>query len=214
MKHRKLYVLVACEESQAETMAFRELGHSAYSCDLQPCRPGTPIQYHIIGDATPYLQGAVQFWTQDNKRHRVPRWDLIIAHPPCTYLCRVSSVQMWQDGQLNEARYEKMQQARAFFLQCLAARAPYVAVENPQPMAMANLPPASCYADPSWYGVKYTKKTLYWLKNLPPLLPDVTFPFPKSYVHSSRGKYRSRTFPAMAQAIARQWSEYIIQHDV
>ncbi|MBR2556434.1 MAG: hypothetical protein IKE94_16425, partial [Aeriscardovia sp.] len=86
----------------------------------------------------------------------------------------------------------------------------YVAVENPLPMARAKLPKPSCFIHPSWFGVKYTKKTLYWLRNLPPLMPTVTYPNPKSFVNCSRGKYRSRTFPEVAKAIALQWSQYIL----
>lgn len=206
-----LYVLIACEESQAETTAFRQLGYIAYSCDIQLCRKGTPAEWHIVGDVRPLLHGQTSFVTEDGQRHNVPRWDLIICHPPCTYLCRLSSVQMRINGVINEERYNKMLLARSFFFECLDAQAPYVAVENPIPMRLARLPPPSCYACPSWFGVKYTKKTLYWLRNLPPLMAEVDFPNPKSYVHCSRGKYRSRTFPAMAKALARQWSNYIIQ---
>ena len=77
-------------------------------------------------------------------------------------------------------------------------------------MAMARLPRPSFYIQPSWFGVKYTKKTLYWTKNLPPIMPTIEYPNPKSFVRSSRGKYRSRTFPQVAQAIAEQWSAYIL----
>lgn len=217
----RLYVLIACEESQAECAAFRELGHIAYSCDIQPCRPTGNPDYHIQGDVTPLLQGSVQFTTQSGIQCEVPGWDLIIAHPPCTYLCRVGSYWLWYQGRENgkkypkltspdPVRYAKMLQARAFFFICLNAKAQYVAVENPQPMALAQLPHPSCYVNPSWFGVKYTKKTLYWLKNLPPIMPELIHPNPKEFVRASRGKYRSRTFPQLAQAIARQWSEYIL----
>lgn len=209
---QQLFVLIACEESQAETMAFRALGHVAFSCDLQPARRGTPAEYHIIGDVRPYLHGRTDFITQDGVSRHVPRWDLMICHPPCTYLCKISSPHMVVDGRLVWARFREMILARRFFFECLNASAPFVAVENPLPMARAQLPPPSCYACPSWYGVKYTKKTLYWLKNLPPLLPAIIHPHPRQYVHCSRGKYRSRTFPQMAEAIAQQWSEYIINH--
>lgn len=104
-----------------------------------------------------------------------------------------------------------MIEARKFFYECLNARSYYIAVENPLPMALANLPKPSCFIQPSWFGVKYTKKTLFWLKNLPPLLPEIIYPNPKQFVRASRGKYRSRTFPNVAQAMARQWSDYIIE---
>ena len=211
----KLYVLIACEESQAETFAFRELGHIAYSCDIQPCRPSGKPEWHIQQDCRPLLHGATKFTTQDGAQVTVPRWDLIICHPPCTYICKVSSVQLvkWIDGHawLNEERLQKMYDGAAFFNECLTAEAPYVAVENPLPMKRAGLPKPSFFACPSWFGVKYTKKTLYWVRNLPPLIADIEYPNPKEFVRSSRGKYRSRTFPELAQAIARQWSEYIIK---
>lgn len=207
----KLRVLILCEESQAECKAFRELGHEAYSCDLQPCRPSANIAWHIIADARNFLHGQRRFYTQDNVQHLVPGWDLIISHPPCTYLCKVSSVHMWKDGAIVPGRHEKMIQARDFFMECLNTdAAEYVAVENPLPMAMAGLPKPSCFVHPSWFGVKYTKKTLYWTRNLPPIMPELIYPDAKSFVHASRGKYRSRTFPQVAAAIAHQWSEYIM----
>lgn len=166
-----------------------------------------------MGDVAPFLAGGTDFVTQDGEAHSVPRWHLIIAHPPCTYLTKLGSVHLYrEDGTLNWARYRQMILARRFFLCCLHADAPFVAVENPIPMRRANLPHPDAYACPSWYGVKYTKKTLYWLKNLPPLVAQVDFPNPKSYVHCSRGKYRSRTFPAMADAIATQWGHYVLSH--
>jgi len=207
---RPLFVLIACEESQAECTAFRELGHIAFSCDIQPCRPGGHPEWHIMNDVTPLLQGSTQFTTMDGHFHSVPRFDLIVAHPPCTYLCKVSSVHMVKHGVLQQERYAQMMQAREFFMQCLNAKAPYLAVENPLPMARARLPRPSCFIQPSWFGVKYTKKTLYWLRNLPPIMPEIEYPNPKEFVRASRGKYRSRTFPQVARALVSQWSEYIL----
>ena len=207
---KKLNVLIACEESQAECVAFRELGHCAFSCDIQPCRKDMHPEWHIWGDVTPFLNGRCHFQTMDGKWHRLAKWDLIIAHPPCTYLCKVSSVQMVKNGVVQMDRYEKMLEAKEFFYKCLNARAPYVAVENPLPMARAGLPKPDCFIHPSWFGVKYTKKTLYWLRNLPPLMAEIVYSSPREFVRASRGKYRSRTFPEVARAIARQWSQYIL----
>lgn len=209
MKH--LNVLIACEESQAECRAFRALGHHAYSCDIQSCRKGGRKDWHIKGDVTPYLDGVTQFYTMDGRHHHLSRWHLIICHPPCTYLCKVSAVWMRRGGELDPDRFEKMQQGREFFFKCLNAKAPYVAVENPLPMAIARLPKPTCYLDPSWFGVKYTKKTLFWLKGLPPIMPVIINPDAKCYVSASRGKYRSRTFPQVAMAIATQWSEVCVR---
>ena len=218
---KRLNVLIACEESQAECRAFRELGHNAYSCDIQKCRKSGNPDWHLNADVRPYLHGETKFKTQSGKRRKVRKWDLIIAHPPCTYLCRLSSCQLYKepttacviDGNYIVANWDRvnaLKDGRAFFYECLNADAPYVAVENPVPMKLANLPRPNFYADPSWYGVKYTKKTCYWVKNLPPLWADLCYANPKSYVHSSRGKYRSRTFPQMADAIAKQWSSFIL----
>lgn len=217
-----LNVLIACEESQAECSAFRDLGHNAYSCDVQMCRKSGNPDWHICGDVTPYLEGRTEFVTQSGQYCSVPRWDLIIAHPPCTYLTKLSAVKLHEhpdfhffcsgrDNFINWGRFNRLLQGRNFFFRCLYADAPYVAVENPIPLQIAQLPRSSFYACPSWFGVKYTKKTLYWVKNLPPLMPTIEHPNPKSYKNSSRGKYRSRTFPQLAQAIALQWSRAIIE---
>lgn len=220
---RVLNILIACEESQAECLAFRNLGHNAFSCDIQPCRTGGVPGWHILGDVTPFLHGETRFNVQTGVQLNVPGWDLIIAHPPCTYLCKVSSVHMaanadydimWRGHikRVNRIRYDLMCAARSFFFECLDATAPFVAVENPIPMAIAQLPRPSCYVCPSWFGVKYSKKTLYWLKNLPPLMATLDFPNPKEFVRCSRGKYRSRTFPKLASALADQWSRYILDN--
>lgn len=207
---KTLNVLIACEESQAECMAWRQLGHNAYSCDIKPCRRGTPPEWHIVGDVLPLLDGQTDFTTQDNQKHHVDKWHLIIAHPPCTYLCKMSSIHMRIKGVIQPERYALMKDAREFFYRCLRANAPYVAVENPLPMALAQLPKPSFFIHTSWFGVKYTKKTLYWVRNLPPIMPTIEYPAPKQFVRSSRGHYRSRTFPEVAQAIAEQWSQYIL----
>ena len=217
----KINVLIACEESQAETLAFRERGFNAFSCDLQHARYNQA--YHIQGDVTPLLQGATQFITQDGTEHTVNRFHLVIAHPPCTYLSKVGSMWLYKDPvvqvdtplgskYLNLHRYRLMQQAREFFMLCLNTQAEFLAVENPIPMRLAMLPRPDCYLHPSWFGVKYTKKTLYWLRNLPPIMPELLFPQPKCFVTNSRGKYRSRTFPQVAAALARQWGDYVLQH--
>lgn len=208
MKPSQINVLIACEESQAECIAFRAFGFNAYSCDIQKARYNP--KHHIMGDVTPYLDGRTWFKTQDGHRHRLSKWHLIVAHPPCTYLCKVSSVQLIKNGVIDEERLHQMELARDFFYNCLRAQADYVAVENPLPMKRAGLPKPSCFIQPSWYGVKYTKKTLYWLRNLPPLLPTIIYPNPKEFVRASRGKYRSRTFPQVAQAMAEQWGKYIL----
>ena len=213
-------VLIACEESQVECIAFRSVGCRAFSCDIQKCRPKGHPEWHIHSDVTPFLHGETSFYTQDGKWHSLKKWDLIVAHPPCTYLCKVGSPWLFKKPNftvyfrnelkiINQERYENLVKARAFFFECLGAAAPFVAVENPLPMALANLPKPSCFVQPYWYGHKYSKKTLYWLKNLPPLMPQMINPEFKDFVRASRGKYRSRTFPGIAKAMAEQWTEYI-----
>lgn len=215
-----LNVLIACEESQAECLAFRSLGHNAFSCDIQPCRPKGYPEWHIWGDVSTLLDGVCTFITQNGDHQCVAGWDLIVCHPPCTYLCKVGSQHLYKNPDrwvttkkgllfVNEERYKNMRNGRDFFYHCLKANAYYVAVENPIPMQIAELPRPTCYVDPSWFGVKYTKKTLYWLRNLPPIMAEIEYPTPKCYITASRGKYRSRTFPQLANAIARQWTEFI-----
>lgn len=207
----KINVLIACEESQVEVKAFRELGFNAYSCDTQKCAGHHP-EWHICGDVTPYLEGKTTFKTMDGKEHKLEKWHLIVAHPPCTYLCKMSSVHLWKDGKWNEERWQKAQLARAFFQKCLDAKAEHVAVENPLPMARVNLPRPSFYICPSWFGHKYTKKTLWWTKTLPPIFPTLFYPNPKSFVRCSRGKYRSRTFTKVAEEMAKQWGKFLIEN--
>ncbi len=209
MLRKHINVLIACEESQVEMQAFRNAGFNAFSCDIQKPRRGADLRYQIQDDVRPYLNGLTHFKTMDGKRHQVQKWHLIIAHPPCTYLCKMSSVWMWINGQINEERYRKMEEAREFFMECLGARADFVAVENPLPMARARLPKPDCFVQPSWFGHPYTKKTLYWLRNLPPLMPECDVAKVKEYVRSSRGKYRSRSFEGIARAMAKQWGQFV-----
>lgn len=207
----RVNVLIACEESQVEMMAFRSRGFNAYSCDIQkPCR-GADLRYQIQGDVTPFLNGRVQFTTMDGKSHKLRQWHLIICHPPCTYLSKVGSQHLYSNGRFNWERFAQMIRARRFFMECLNAKAPFVAVENPIPMRRAKLPKPDCYVQPFWYGHPYSKKTLFWLKNLPPLMPDVDMADFRSFVYCSRGKYRSRTFEGIANALADQWGKYVIQ---
>lgn len=226
-----LNILVACEESQRECFEFRILGHRAFSCDIQPCRKNGYPGWHINQDVTALLnKGPYDFITQDGLSHHIEQWDLIVAHPPCTYLCKVSSVHLishkkplqktppekWvydnkQKYWINLDRMKKQKEARDFFYQCLDAKAKYVAVENPLPMKRAGLPKPTCYICPSWFGEKYTKKTLWWLKNLPPVMPTLINPYAiKDFIRHSRGKYRSVTFKGCAAACAQQWSQFIL----
>lgn len=206
----EINVLIACEESQVEMSAFRAAGFNAYSCDIQKPKRGANLAYQIQADVRPLLQGRTIFQTLDGHVRRVPEWDLIVAHPPCTYLCKVGSVWMYQDGKVNKERFQKMLEARDFFFECLNAKARYVAVENPIPMAKAGLPKPDAFVQPYWYGHPFSKKTLYWLRGLPPLMPDASNPDYKEFVRASRGKYRSRTFEGVAKAMVDQWGPIVL----
>lgn len=204
----KLKVLIACEESQAEVIEFRKLGHWAFSCDIQKCSGGFP-QWHIQADVETVWQPNSTFTTENGTRHHLPgHWDLIIAHPPCTFLCRVSAVALSRDA----SRLVNMEKAREFFFKCLNAPAHYVCVENPIPLKRAQLPPPSAAIQPYQFGEPWSKKTLYWLKNLPPLFPTLFVPKFKQYVLCTHGgKKRSKSFHGVAQAMATQWSDFILQ---
>ena len=185
-------VLVACEFSGIVRDAFIERGHDAISCDLLPTeRPGP----HIQGDVRELL--------------REP-WDLVIAHPPCTYLARIG--QQWLKK--HPARYAQLKDAAAFFLECLNANAPRVAVENPIPAPQAKelIGPVSQYIQPYHYGVPYSKTTGLWLRGLPPLMAQLVHPERQKWYHGQFGggtvvtaKEAARTFPEVATAMAQQW---------
>lgn len=209
-------VLVCCEESQVICKAYRDLGHIAFSCDIQRCSGGFP-EYHILGDCLPLINAhrynkVIPFFTEDGVLHYSPgSWDLIIAHPPCTYLARSSACNLVQRGKLNIQRYEKLLLARDFFMQfyTLPGR---VVIENPVPLCLAKLPNDFITIQPYQFGDNYTKLTCLWLKNVPPLIPLCYVPkgFTRSAAPSwcakrSGSKYRSKTFPGIARAMALQW---------
>lgn len=200
-------VLVACEESQTVCKAFRARGHEAYSCDLQPCSGGHP-EWHLQVDALELLK---------------MQWDLIIAHPPCTYLTNAAARWLFAGHKLNKDRYQKGLDGKAFFMAFLNADCPRIAVENTVPSAVFEMPPCSQVVQPYEYGHPYSKKTCLWLKGLPPLKPtnivENHVPFVSSgtyrkthdpkYKGASRkggaAKSRSKTFPGIAAAMAEQW---------
>ena len=117
-------ILVACEESQAVCLAFRALGHEAYSCDVQECSGGHP-EWHIKADATELLKML---------------WDMIIAFPPCTYLTNSGAVRMRVNGEIVQERFEKAMEAKEFFMNFYTANCPKIAIENPTPMKIVGLP--------------------------------------------------------------------------
>lgn len=98
-------VLIACEESQEECKAFRAKGHEAYSCDIQEPSGGHP-EWHILGDALKALTGG-QVVTMDGVTHDIGKWDLLIAHPPCTYLTKAGGNRLVIDGKIQAERYKR-----------------------------------------------------------------------------------------------------------
>lgn len=120
-------VLVACEESQAVTIELRKLGHEAYSCDIIDCSGGHP-EWHIKDDVLRYINGdQAIFWTMDNVGHITPpKWDMIIAFPPCTHLA-VSGARHFEKKRNDGRQREGIE----FFCQILNADCDRIAVENP-----------------------------------------------------------------------------------
>ena len=213
-------VLVACEESQTVCKAFRERGHEAYSCDIQGPSGGHP-EWHVLGDALKILSGGC-ITTMDGVFHDVGKWDLLIAHPPCTYLTNASAVRMRVKGEIVQERYAKAMEAREFFLAFYNADIPRIAVENPTPMKLVNLPPYTQAIQPYQFGHPYSKRTCLWLKGLPKLQPTQIIDHHEPYVNGgckdAHGNYRrfqgrnerdpktrSKTFRGFAEAMADQW---------
>lgn len=141
-------VLVACEESQAVCIAFREKGHRAFSCDIEPCSGGHP-EWHIQSDVVPLLDGNCTFRTADTHTHtQQGRWDMIVGFPPCTYLTNGGAVRMRVNGKINTKRLDLAMKGRAFFMAIFNADCDQIAVENPTPMKIVNLPPYSQVIQP------------------------------------------------------------------
>lgn len=216
-------VLIACEESQRVCTAFRERGHTAWSCDIQPCSGGHP-EWHILGDCLPLLGGNCEFTDEVGKKHlQDGAWDLLIAHPPCTYLSAAGAVRMFtKDHKIkSHERMIKMLNAAWFFRQFTKANADRIAIENPVPLKIADLPPYSQIIEPYWFGDPWRKRTCLWLMGLPTLRPTDMVE-PKGYWIGAHGrdkakkgmskgfrdqKTRSKTFPGIARAMAEQWGQ-------
>lgn len=221
-------VLVACEESQRVCTAFREKGHNAFSCDVIDCSGGHP-EWHIRQDVLPLLDGWCSFKTCDNVTHFIDgKWDLIIAHPPCTYL--TVSGNRWFDveryGEKAIQRAKDREEGAEFFMKFAKFDdCDHIAIENPIGIMSTRWRKADQIIQPYQFGHPYTKQTCLWLKNLPKLNPTDVLTKPESgWVNQSftpDGRYggfknfngskeRSKTFPGIAKAIAQQWSEYLL----
>ena len=202
-------VLVACEESQEVCKAFRELGHEAYSCDIQDCSGGHP-EWHLKQDVIPLLN-------QD--------WDLIIAHPPCTFLTvtgnRWFDVERYGDKAIQ--RQKDREKAVEFFMQFVNAKCEKIAIENPIGYISTAYKKPTQIIHPYMFGDPARKATCLWLKGLPKLIPtNIVEPIIIHYQNGKgtdnpwhmetmklppkeRSKARSKTFPGIAKAMAEQW---------
>lgn len=208
-------ILVACEESQRVCKAFRKRGHEAYSCDIVFCSGKEP-RWHIWANVEPLLNGKCSFRTCDGIEHHVDKWDMIIAFPPCTYLSRAGSSNLYKGGKLNEERYDRGQQAAEFFMQIYNADCQRIVIENPVPIKVFGLPKPSQEVEPYYFGVPVTKKTYLWLKGVPYLCPTnvvepiytfTTYPQFKNSFGKYRQRNRSKTFEEVAEAMALSWGE-------
>jgi site-specific DNA-cytosine methylase len=204
-------VLIACEESQAVCKEFRNLGHEAYSCDIEPCSGGHP-EWH---------------YQQDVKQLLKQHWDIIIAHPPCTYLTVTGNRWFNVDryGEKAIKRISDREDAIAFFMLFANANCDHIAIENPVGIMSTRWKKPDQIINPYMFGDPYEKRTCLWLKGLPKLketnkvepLPRVEFAsgktMPKWYADAwnlppkERAKMRSKTFPSVANAMATQWGK-------
>lgn len=218
-------VLVACEESQEVCKAFREKGHEAFSCDIQDCSGGHP-EWHIKGDVLPLLNGNCTFMTADTHTHtQNGRWDLIIAHPPCTDLA-VSGARWFSEKQKDF----RQQKSCVFFMYFVLADCDKIAVENPIGIMSSVYKKPSQVIQPYEFGHPIRKATCLWLKGLPNLKPTNIVPEGETDEHGftiggsmrwaidengktirwndpRTAKERSKTFPGIANAMAEQWGK-------
>ena len=209
-------VLVACEESQRVCAAFRERGHESYSCDIIDQSGGHP-EWHIMQDVLPLLNGNCEFETTDGTKHKLDsKWDLIIAHPPCTYLSNVGSPHLFNRNHSikNMGRYKRGIEAKEFFMRFYNADCDKICIENPTPMRIWNLPKYTQAIQPYFFGDPYKKRTCLWLKGLNTLVPtdicENAEPTTKpgnwfNKCGKDRAKIRSKTFPGIAKAMTEQW---------
>lgn len=208
---RRRRVLVACEETQRVTLAFRARGHDAYSCDRRPTSGPHP-EWHLQQDVVPLL--------------REP-WDIIIAFPPCTHLAVSGALHF-------ETKRADGRQRRAveFFMACYHGNATKVAVENPVGIMSSAYREPDQIVQPWMFGDPYQKTTCLWLRGLPTLLPtklvapgefQVTKAGKKmaTWMYrdtdgkgaDERARIRSQTFPGLARAMADQWGGYVSMVD-
>lgn len=224
-------VLIACEESQRVCTAFRERGIEAYSCDIQECSGGHP-EWHIMGDCLPLLNGQCEFYTMDGTRHYIGRrWDLIIAHPPCTFLTVTGN--RWFDvekyGDKARQRVIDREEAARFFMAFVNADCPRIVIENPIGYMSSAYRKPDQIIHPYYFAEAENdencerKSTCLWLIGVPPLEYEVKFsPRVIEYKNGKgtdspwhvntlglpaeeRARLRSVTYTGIAKAMAEQW---------
>ena len=204
---KKMKVLVACEYSGIVRDAFTTKGHDAWSCDILPTESKGN---HYQGDVLEYLD-----------KH----WDLIIAHPPCTYLSNAAACRLYpKKGNIDKNRFEKGLKAKEFFMKFYNNSCKKIAIENPVSSKIFNMPKFTQEIQPYEYGHPYTKKTRLWLKNLPKLKPTniIEKSEVKTFIESGTSRYkntnknknryvargqkdRSKFWSGIAEAMADQW---------
>lgn len=201
-------VLVACECSQHTCCAFRRRGFDAYSCDIQDCYGGHP-EWHIKGDCLEIINEG---------------WDLVIAHPPCTYLSKCQGNLIFGRGGVvyDLDRYIKGLNGARFFQTVLDCNARFLAVENPVMLRCWGIRRPDFTIQPYEFGHPYTKATCFWTRNLPPLLPtDIFAPCvcrswtgtTPGYSKNTRWKCarrKSETFAGVSAAMAVQWGDWVL----
>lgn len=218
-------VLVACEESQRVCIAFREKGHNAFSCDIIDCSGGHP-EWHIKQDVLPILNGKCSYITCDGKEHYIDdKWDLIIAHPPCTYLTVTGNRWFNVDkyGEKAKQRYTEREKSISFFMMFVNADCDKIAIENPIGVMSTVYKKPDQIIHPYMFGDPERKSTCLWMKGLGTLKPtNVVEPKIIKYKNGKgsdsqwhmdtlklpreeRAKARSKTFPGIAKAMSDQW---------
>ena len=189
-------VLIACEFSGTVRDAFIAKGHEAWSCDILPSESnGNHIQGNVL-------------------EHLDKGWDLMIAHPPCTYLSNAGARFLYPKKVLNEDRYKLGLKAKEFFMALYNAPIDKICVENPIASKIFDLPKRTQIIQPYEYGHPIQKKTCLWLKNLNPLKPTnlikmrQSTKIPGNWFNKGgkdRQKNRSKFFSGIAKGMAEQW---------
>ena len=228
----KLNVLIACEESQAVTKEFRALGHNAYSCDILPCSGGHP-EWHFKSDVFSVIDERGGKLENGKAIYLKGNWDLMIAHPPCTYLALSGNRWLYnKDGSKNKERWDNQAKALNFVRALMDAPVKRIAIENPMSVISSQIRKPDQIVQPWMFGDKAQKSTCLWLKNLPLLKPTdivdkgefIEFvdkngkkkkqplwyyeALRQAKTTEERRTLRSKTFKGMAKAIAKQWSDF------